>query len=333
MLPGLRFLFAAIVLATSLLVFGLGAAALFRAAHEEFASIPARQAPPEPQFAHPPETPPVLAMMRVDPPPAGTPLIDKVTVDSPSPSIPAASEPTAPAEPPPATEPEKVAAVKTDDPPPRQHRRLRRRPWKAPRRCRPPRPLRRPRSRTSRHRLRPRRKPQRPRRWRSRLRRPPPKLRPLPPSRRSRQWPIRLPQPATPRPPHQRQPWLRRNRRHRHRPKRSRPRARSQRWADRKSSSNSLRPGNLPGRSKRPPRRRRSRTTARAASRRIGRNAAGWPDRDQPGRRWFSRCWIRSASQCRCPGDSAVVRPARSRSAGRRPAPIPTTSRHTAQCR
>ncbi|MFQ3456271.1 hypothetical protein PMN64_23610, partial [Bradyrhizobium sp. UFLA01-814] len=56
MLPGLRFLFAAIVLATSLLVFGLGAAALFRAAHEEFASIPARRAPLEPQFAQQPET-------------------------------------------------------------------------------------------------------------------------------------------------------------------------------------------------------------------------------------------------------------------------------------
>ncbi|MCC8960700.1 hypothetical protein H8B02_47110, partial [Bradyrhizobium sp. Pear77] len=66
MLPGLRFLFAAIVLATSLLVFGLGAAALFRAAHEEFASTPARRAPPEPQFAQQPEAPPVLAMVRVD---------------------------------------------------------------------------------------------------------------------------------------------------------------------------------------------------------------------------------------------------------------------------
>ena len=38
MLPGFRFLFAAIVLSMSVLVFGLGAAALLRAAHEEFAS-------------------------------------------------------------------------------------------------------------------------------------------------------------------------------------------------------------------------------------------------------------------------------------------------------
>ncbi|MGY2848595.1 MULTISPECIES: hypothetical protein [unclassified Bradyrhizobium] len=117
MLPGLRFLFAAIVLATSLLVFGLGAAALFRAAHEEFASIPARRAPPpEPQFAQQPETPPVLAMVRVDPPAA-----DKVTTDTPAaPSEPAASEqPAAPAEiAAPAAEPEKVAAVTADDPVP-----------------------------------------------------------------------------------------------------------------------------------------------------------------------------------------------------------------------
>ena len=40
MLPGFRFLFATVVLAVSVLVFGLGAAALLRAAHEEFASLP-----------------------------------------------------------------------------------------------------------------------------------------------------------------------------------------------------------------------------------------------------------------------------------------------------
>jgi hypothetical protein len=39
MLPGFRFLFAARVLAMPMLIFGLGAAALLRAAHEEFASI------------------------------------------------------------------------------------------------------------------------------------------------------------------------------------------------------------------------------------------------------------------------------------------------------
>ncbi|OKO67214.1 hypothetical protein [Bradyrhizobium sp. NAS96.2] len=115
MLPGLRFLFAAIVLAISLLVFGLGAAALFRAAHEEFASIPARRAPPEPQFAQQPEAPPVLAMVRVD-----QPATVKTTTDVSAPSTaaePAVSEPATPAETP-AVEPEKLAAVKADDAPP-----------------------------------------------------------------------------------------------------------------------------------------------------------------------------------------------------------------------
>jgi hypothetical protein len=69
MLPGFRFLFAAILLSMSILVFGLGAAALLRAAHEEFASIPARRAPPETMFAQQNEaTRPVLALLRIDPP-------------------------------------------------------------------------------------------------------------------------------------------------------------------------------------------------------------------------------------------------------------------------
>jgi len=39
MLPGFRFLFSTVVLAGAVLMFGLGAAALLRAAHEEFASL------------------------------------------------------------------------------------------------------------------------------------------------------------------------------------------------------------------------------------------------------------------------------------------------------
>ncbi len=71
MLPGFRFLFAAIVLSMSILVFGLGAAALLRAAHEEFASTPSWRASPEPVFAQRTETPgPVLAMLQVEPPAA-----------------------------------------------------------------------------------------------------------------------------------------------------------------------------------------------------------------------------------------------------------------------
>ena len=57
MLPGFRFLFAAIVLSMSILVFGLGAAALLRAAHEEFASTPSWRAAPEPKFAQQNERP------------------------------------------------------------------------------------------------------------------------------------------------------------------------------------------------------------------------------------------------------------------------------------
>ena len=67
MLPGFRFLFAAIVLSMSVLIFGLGAAALLRAAHEQFAHVPSRRAAPEPVFARLNEPPmPTLALLRVD---------------------------------------------------------------------------------------------------------------------------------------------------------------------------------------------------------------------------------------------------------------------------
>src|SRR5579859_4753947 len=69
MLPGFRFLFAATMLSMSLLIFGLGAAALLRAAHESFASNSSWRAAPEVPFAqHPDTTPPVLATLRVEPP-------------------------------------------------------------------------------------------------------------------------------------------------------------------------------------------------------------------------------------------------------------------------
>jgi hypothetical protein len=68
MLPGFRFLFAAIVLSMSILVFGLGATALLRAAHEQFASNPSWHAAPEANFAQAADaTRPVLAMLRVEP--------------------------------------------------------------------------------------------------------------------------------------------------------------------------------------------------------------------------------------------------------------------------
>src|SRR5512138_2293380 len=68
MLPGFRFLFTAIVLSMSVLIFGLGAAALLRSAHEEFANLPSRRATPEPMFARLGDDPPTtLSLLRVDP--------------------------------------------------------------------------------------------------------------------------------------------------------------------------------------------------------------------------------------------------------------------------
>jgi hypothetical protein len=69
MLPGFRFLFAAILLSTSILVFGLGAAALLRASHEQYVSNPSwRNGPKEKVFAQAPEpAQPMLAVLRTEP--------------------------------------------------------------------------------------------------------------------------------------------------------------------------------------------------------------------------------------------------------------------------
>jgi hypothetical protein len=107
MLPGLRFLFAAIILSMSILVFGLGAAALLRAAHEEFASNPSWHATPETMFTQQGEAArPVLAMLRID-----MPAADQQTPDN----APVAA---APAEPVAATPAERIAALKPEESPP-----------------------------------------------------------------------------------------------------------------------------------------------------------------------------------------------------------------------
>ena len=104
MLPGFRFLFAAIVLSMSILVFGLGAAALLRAAHEEFASTPAWHATPETVFARQNDaTRPVLALLRVD-----TPAEPKVSDNVAAPAVQAAIASTA-------AEPETSDAVKPEN--------------------------------------------------------------------------------------------------------------------------------------------------------------------------------------------------------------------------
>ena len=84
MLPGFRFLVAAVVLSISLLVFGLGAASLLRSAHEEFASLPARRAAPQSAFSQPPETPPTLAMLRLEPPENNPPAVAQVIAAAPA---------------------------------------------------------------------------------------------------------------------------------------------------------------------------------------------------------------------------------------------------------
>ncbi|WFU43026.1 hypothetical protein QA640_11560 [Bradyrhizobium sp. CB82] len=80
MLPGFRFLFAAIVLSTSILVFGLGAAALLRATHEQFVSNPSwRNGPQEQVFAQASEpVQPVLAAFRAEVLPPSTSVRDAV---------------------------------------------------------------------------------------------------------------------------------------------------------------------------------------------------------------------------------------------------------------
>jgi hypothetical protein len=102
MLPGFRFLFAAIVLTSSILVFGLGAAALLRAAHEEFAANPSWRAAPEAKLAQASEAPgPVLAMLRLDP----AAVERKASEDIPAAEPPAAGP----------AEPEKIAALQPQD--------------------------------------------------------------------------------------------------------------------------------------------------------------------------------------------------------------------------
>src|SRR5260370_38989282 len=115
MLPGFRCLVAAIVLSVSMLVFGLGAAALLRAAHEEVASNPSWRAAPETRFAQPSEAAgPVLAMLRADPPDAEQKASDNVppvaAPAEPATTVPAPTEPTASAPTPVA--PQRMATLK-----------------------------------------------------------------------------------------------------------------------------------------------------------------------------------------------------------------------------
>jgi hypothetical protein len=117
MLPGFRFLFTAIVLSMSVLIFGLGAAALLRAAHEEFANLPSRRVLSEPPtFARRNDgPPPTLALLRVD-----LPVAEKPAENVPAAAVPeiATDDPVPTAQTPDArpAEPEKLAALRPAEP-------------------------------------------------------------------------------------------------------------------------------------------------------------------------------------------------------------------------
>ena len=114
MLPGFRFLFAAVILSMSVLIFGLGAAALLRTAHEEFASLPTRRAPPEPVFPRPNDSlMPTLAMLRVDPPVAETPEVPAAVVPEIAPDKAVEADPVPETVP---VVPEKLSALKPEEP-------------------------------------------------------------------------------------------------------------------------------------------------------------------------------------------------------------------------
>jgi hypothetical protein len=116
MLPGFRFLLAAIVLSMSLLIFGLGAAALLRAAHEEFASTPSRRAPPEVMFAQRDDAGSVLAMLRVEPSVVDEKAIEPPIADHAQDQPAVSLAPTEVEKP--TAEPDKIAALADAAPPP-----------------------------------------------------------------------------------------------------------------------------------------------------------------------------------------------------------------------
>ncbi|MDB5619220.1 hypothetical protein [Tardiphaga sp.] len=93
MLPGFRFLIAAVLLGFSMLVFGFGATALLRSAREEFANLPVRRSAPQMVFAsqQPPEAPATLSMLRVEAPETRTAAPADIAV-----ALPASPAPTEP---------------------------------------------------------------------------------------------------------------------------------------------------------------------------------------------------------------------------------------------
>jgi hypothetical protein len=100
-------LFVAIVLSLSMLIFGLGAAALLRSAHEEFVNLPTMRQQPETVFAQQTEaTRLTLALLRVD-----TPVAEQNGAGRPAvPDVPNAAPPQEQSSPIASTEPDRAAA-------------------------------------------------------------------------------------------------------------------------------------------------------------------------------------------------------------------------------
>jgi len=116
MLPGLRFLCAAVVLAVSSAIFGMGATALLRSAHEEFASLPNRGLPPTAVFSQQQETAPALAMLQLAPREEESATSAEMTAPAaePEPAATAPTEDSAEPDEPPAT----VSAASSTEPAP-----------------------------------------------------------------------------------------------------------------------------------------------------------------------------------------------------------------------
>jgi hypothetical protein len=125
MLPGLKVLCASVLLAVAILTFALGAAALLRATHENFASVPTWRSPAETMTAFVPHPEPrhdmpTLAILQIEPSPS-----ERDAPRDAMPSIPAKIGPVesavAIAPPPAVTAPRIVVAAlpsKADDTPP-----------------------------------------------------------------------------------------------------------------------------------------------------------------------------------------------------------------------
>ncbi len=119
MLPGIRILFAIVLLSVSVLIFGLGAAAFLRSAHENIASAPLWKPIETPLTARVDIAQPTLAMLRVEPEPqpvTAAPAIPAPVAKA-EPTLPAAPAEAAAVTPAPAPEIPSTAPVQATAPP------------------------------------------------------------------------------------------------------------------------------------------------------------------------------------------------------------------------